>query len=105
MIEPLAEDASAITSAIPRVSAHRSALRTNERTYFECDSLAFVAGRCGLAVTTAAAGSLQQVVALAHPARSAGRRMAFAASPLPIGPGPAMPVSSLRCEVRVQKNF
>jgi hypothetical protein len=62
MIEPLAEDASAITSAIPRVSAHRSALRTNERTYFECDSLAFVAGRCGLAVTTAAAGHCNKLL-------------------------------------------
>jgi hypothetical protein len=39
-----AEDASAITSAIPLDSAHRSALRTNERTYFECDSLALSLG-------------------------------------------------------------
>src|ERR1700722_16570703 len=40
MTEPLAEDLSSMTSAITLVSAHRSALRTNESTYFECDPLA-----------------------------------------------------------------
>ena len=68
MTEPLAEDLSSMTSAIPLVSAHRSALRTNERTYFECDSLA---------LSQACATGVQQVVALAHPPRSAGRANAM----------------------------